>query len=90
MADVVPVFPLYSTPPCIPDRSLGAGGPALRTSGVPPQKLRKLEAFVGQYGLLLAEAVPLFAALLSLPLSPAYDALPSHPRSRSSGRCTRC
>ena len=34
----------------------------------PPQKLRKLEGFLVQYGLLLAEAVPLFAALLSLPL----------------------
>ena len=35
----------------------------------PPQKLRKLEGFVVQYGLPLAEAVPLFAALLSLPLT---------------------
>jgi class 3 adenylate cyclase len=34
----------------------------------PEQKLRKLEGFVVQYGLPLAEAVPLFAALLSLPL----------------------
>jgi tetratricopeptide (TPR) repeat protein len=34
----------------------------------PPQKLRKLEGFVVQYGLPLAEAMPLFAALLSLPL----------------------
>ena len=31
----------------------------------PQQKLRKLEGFVVQYGLPLAEAVPLFAALLS-------------------------
>src|SRR5262245_29275070 len=37
----------------------------------PPQKLRKLEGFVVQYGLPLAEAVPLLAALLSLPL-PAH------------------
>ena len=33
-----------------------------------PQKLRKLEGFVVQYGLPLAEAVPLLAALLPLPL----------------------
>jgi len=33
-----------------------------------PQKLRKLEGFLVQYGLPLAETVPLFAALLSLPL----------------------
>src|SRR6185295_320827 len=40
-----------------------------------PQKLSKLEAFLGQYGLDLIEAVPLFAALLSLPLSPDYGVL---------------
>jgi TOMM system kinase/cyclase fusion protein len=40
----------------------------------PQQKLRKLEGFLVQYGLPLAEAVPLLAALLSLPL-PA-DAAP--------------
>jgi class 3 adenylate cyclase len=34
-----------------------------------PQKLTKLEGFLVQYGLPLAEAVPLFAALLSLPLA---------------------
>ena len=34
----------------------------------PQQKVRKLEGFLVQYGLPLAEAVPLFAALLSLPL----------------------
>jgi predicted ATPase/class 3 adenylate cyclase len=38
----------------------------------PPQKLRKLEGFLLQYGLQLADAVPLFAALLSLPLGAAY------------------
>ena len=32
----------------------------------PPQKLSKLEGFLVQYGLPLAETVPLFAALLSL------------------------
>jgi TOMM system kinase/cyclase fusion protein len=41
----------------------------------PQQKLRKLEGFVVQYGLPLAEAVPLFAALLSLPLSTDYAPL---------------
>ena len=35
----------------------------------PPQKISKLEGFLVQYGLPLAEAVPLLAALLSLPLS---------------------
>src|SRR6266853_6515723 len=38
----------------------------------PQQKLRKLEGFVVQYGLPLTEAVPLFAALLSLPLGTDY------------------
>src|SRR4030095_6945878 len=41
----------------------------------PPQKLRKLEGFVVQYGLSLAETVPLFAALLSLPLPADYAPL---------------
>ena len=36
----------------------------------PQQKLSKLEGFVVQYGLPLAETMPLFAALLSLPLAP--------------------
>ncbi len=34
----------------------------------PQHKLSKLEGFLVQYGLPLAEAVPLFATLLSLPL----------------------
>jgi predicted ATPase/class 3 adenylate cyclase len=38
----------------------------------PAQKLRKLEGFLVQYGLPLAEAVPLFAVLLSLPLTADY------------------
>src|SRR5438445_5816215 len=38
----------------------------------PPHKLSKLEGFLVQYGLPLAEAVPLFAALLSLPLTADY------------------
>jgi predicted ATPase len=45
----------------------------------PPQKVRKLEGFVVQYGLPLAEAVPLFAALLSLPLTADYAPLTMSP-----------
>jgi predicted ATPase len=45
----------------------------------PRQKLRKLEGFVVQYGLPLAEAVPLFAALLSLPLGADYAPLTVSP-----------
>jgi TOMM system kinase/cyclase fusion protein len=41
----------------------------------PQQKLSKLEGFLVQYGLPLAEAVPLLAALLSLPLFPGYAPL---------------
>jgi TOMM system kinase/cyclase fusion protein len=41
----------------------------------PPHKVSKLEGFLVQYGLPLAEAVPLFAALLSLPLSADYAPL---------------
>jgi class 3 adenylate cyclase/predicted ATPase len=43
------------------------------------QKLRKLEGFVVQYGLPVAETVPLFAALLSLPLTAAYAPLSMSP-----------
>jgi predicted ATPase/class 3 adenylate cyclase len=45
----------------------------------PQQKLSKLEGFLIQYGLPLAEAVPLFAALLSLPLSADYVPLTASP-----------
>jgi class 3 adenylate cyclase/predicted ATPase len=38
----------------------------------PEQKLRKLEGFLVQYGLPLAEVVPLFVTLLSLPLPADY------------------
>src|SRR5215813_3888655 len=41
----------------------------------PQQKLSKLEGFLVQYGLPLAEAVPLFASLLSLPLTDGYGPL---------------
>jgi TOMM system kinase/cyclase fusion protein len=42
----------------------------------PQQRLSKLEGFLVQYGLPLAEAVPLFAAFLSLPLALDYAPLP--------------
>jgi TOMM system kinase/cyclase fusion protein len=45
----------------------------------PAQKLSKLEGFVVQYGLPLAEAIPLFAALLSLPLTADYAPLTMSP-----------
>jgi predicted ATPase/class 3 adenylate cyclase len=45
----------------------------------PDQKRRKLEEFVVQCGLPLAEAVPLFAALLSLPLGADYAPLALSP-----------
>ena len=41
----------------------------------PQQKLRKLEGFLVQYGLPLAEALPLFTTLLSLPLPADYAPL---------------
>src|ERR671922_253641 len=41
----------------------------------PEQKLSKLEGFLVQYGLPLAETVPLFAALLSIPLGADYAPL---------------
>jgi class 3 adenylate cyclase/predicted ATPase len=41
----------------------------------PAQKLSRLEGFLVQYGLNLAEAMPLFAPLLSLPLTPDYAPL---------------
>jgi class 3 adenylate cyclase/predicted ATPase len=45
----------------------------------PPQKISKLEGFLVQYGLPLAEAVPLFAALLSIPLGADYASLDLSP-----------
>src|SRR5438105_5199391 len=45
----------------------------------PLHKLRKLEGFVVQYGLPLAEAVPLLASLLSLPLDAPYAPLTISP-----------
>ena len=46
----------------------------------PPQKLSKLEGFLVQYGLPLAEGVPLFASLLSLPLPADYAPLTMSPQ----------
>src|SRR5437867_1208908 len=45
----------------------------------PPQKLRKLEGFLVQYGLPLADTVPLFTSLLSLPLAAEYAPLTMSP-----------
>src|SRR5262249_15445057 len=45
----------------------------------PQQKLSKLEGFLVQYGLSLAESVPLFASLLSLPLTADYAPLTMSP-----------
>ncbi len=45
----------------------------------PPQRLSKLEDFLAQYGLPLVEAVPLLAALLSLPLTADYAPLTGSP-----------
>jgi predicted ATPase len=45
----------------------------------PHQKLDKVEGFLVQYGLSLPEAVPLFAALLSIPLSSRYAPLSISP-----------
>jgi TOMM system kinase/cyclase fusion protein len=52
----------------------------------PQQKLSKLEGFLVQYGLPLAEALPLLAALLSLPLPAAYAPLmvsPEHQKQQT-------
>src|SRR4029453_9771711 len=45
----------------------------------PQQKLRKLEGHVVRYGLPLAEAVPLLASLLSIPLTADYAPLSMSP-----------
>jgi predicted ATPase len=45
----------------------------------PEHKLGKLEGFLAQYGLPLAETVPLFATLLSLPLTVDYASLTMSP-----------
>ena len=69
MADAVPVFAVLSAQRLVSDdRSAGARGPALRAGGVPIAEAAQTRGFLVQYGLPLAEVVPLFAALLSLPL----------------------
>src|SRR5262244_380875 len=45
----------------------------------PEQKLRKLEGHLVQYGFPLAEAVPLYASLLSIPLTADYAPLSMSP-----------
>jgi class 3 adenylate cyclase len=45
----------------------------------PEQKLRKLEGHLVQYGFPLAETVPLYASLLSIPLTADYAPLPMSP-----------
>ena len=45
----------------------------------PQQKLSKLEGHLIQYGFPLAEAVPLYASLLSIPLTADYAPLPMSP-----------
>jgi class 3 adenylate cyclase len=45
----------------------------------PEQKLRKLEGHLVQYGFPLAEAVPLYASLLSIPLTEDYAPLAMSP-----------
>ena len=46
----------------------------------PPERLLKIEGFVAQYGLESAQAVPLIAALLSVPASPQYSPLALTPQ----------
>jgi predicted ATPase len=58
---------------------LGRVALRLEREEAPEQKLRKLEGFVVQYGLPLAEAVPLLAALLSIPLGTDYAPLTFSP-----------
>jgi class 3 adenylate cyclase/predicted ATPase len=58
---------------------LGRVALRLEREEAPEQKLRKLAGFVVQYGLPLAETVPLFAALLSLPLGADYAPLTGSP-----------
>ena len=56
----------------------------------PPAEAAQTGGLLGQYGLPLAETVPLFAALLSLPLPRRLcPPAPCRPSSRSSRPCTR-
>ena len=74
MADAVSMFALSPEHrPVSNDRSVGERV-VLRfdRNETPQQKLNKLEGHVVQYGLPLAETVPLLATLLSLPLPADY------------------
>jgi class 3 adenylate cyclase/predicted ATPase len=51
-----------------------------RQEDSPHERLRKLEAAVDERGLVLPEAVPLLASLLSLPLPERYPAHPMEPQ----------
>jgi predicted ATPase/class 3 adenylate cyclase len=51
-----------------------------RADEAPQEKLQKLESALDQHGLPLAEAVPLFAALLALPLPDRYPPLALTPQ----------
>jgi len=53
---------------------------ALHGEDAPPEKLRKLEETLAQYSLPLLKVVPLFAALLSIPLPAQYPALTLTPQ----------
>ena len=73
MAHAVSVFALPPAHRLVSaDRPAGAGGLRFDREESPQQKVGKLEGFLVQYGLPLAEAVPLCAALLSLPLPADY------------------
>ena len=80
VADAVPVFALLPAQRLVSVIEL-LERVALRfeREESPQQKLSKLEGFLVQYGLPLAEAVPLFAALLSLPLPADYAPLTVSP-----------
>ena len=80
MADAVPVFALLPEYRLVSaDRLLERVVLRFDREESPQQKLGKLEGFLVQYGLPLAEAVPLFAALLSLPLTADYAPLTVSP-----------
>ena len=80
VADAVPVFALHQNTALYPMIEL-LERVALRfeREESSQRKLDKLEGFLVQYGLPLAEAVPLFAALLSLPLGADYAPLALSP-----------
>ena len=58
--------------------------------GLQPPQLRKLEGFLVQYGLPLAEAVRLFASLLSLPLPATYAPLTMAPEQQKQQTLRPC